>query len=80
MFNFFKKNNNEEAPENTLGAFQSFKEKISKTSDALVNSVLNIVSGKKELDEFSKSGSKRPARLYEFDEITMNSKRGHFFS
>ena len=34
----------------------------------------------KELDEFSKSGSKRPARLYEFDEITLNSKRGHFFS
>ena len=23
----------------------------------------------KELDEFSKSGSKRPARLYKFDEI-----------
>lgn len=34
----------------------------------------------KELDEFSKSGSKRPARLYAFDEITLNSKRGHFFS
>ena len=34
----------------------------------------------KELDEFSKSGSKRPARLYSFDEITLNSKRGHFFS
>ena len=34
----------------------------------------------KELDEFSKTSSKRPARLYEFDEITLNSKRGHFFS
>ncbi len=34
----------------------------------------------KELDEFSKSGSKRPARLYCFDNITLNSKRGHFFS
>ena len=34
----------------------------------------------KELDEFSKSGSKRPARLYKFDEINLNSKRGHFFS
>ena len=37
----------------------------------------NIV---KELDEFSKSTSKRPARLYSFDNITLNSKRGHFFS
>ena len=34
----------------------------------------------KELDEFTKSGSKRPARLYSFDEITLDSKRGHFFS
>ena len=34
----------------------------------------------KELDEFSKSTSKRPARLYSFDNITLNSKRGHFFS
>ncbi len=34
----------------------------------------------KELDEYTKSGSKRPARLYSFNEITLNSKRGHFFS
>ncbi len=34
----------------------------------------------KELDECTKSGSKRPARLYSFNEITLNSKRGHFFS
>ena len=34
----------------------------------------------KELNEFTKVGSKRPARLYSFDNITLNSKRGHFFS
>ena len=34
----------------------------------------------RELDEYTKSGSKRPARLYSFDKITLNSKRGHFFS
>lgn len=34
----------------------------------------------KELNEFTKIGSKRPARLYSFDNITLNSKRGHFFS
>ena len=34
----------------------------------------------KELDEYTKSGSKRPARLYMFDKITLDSKRGHFFS
>ena len=34
----------------------------------------------KELDESTKSGSKRPARLYSFDKITLDSKRGHFFS
>ena len=34
----------------------------------------------KELDEYTKSVSKRPARLYSFDNITINSKRGHFFS
>ena len=34
----------------------------------------------KELNEFTKSGSKRPARLYSFDKITLDSKRGHFFS
>lgn len=34
----------------------------------------------KELNEYTKSGSKRPAKLYSFDNITLNSKRGHFFS
>lgn len=34
----------------------------------------------KELKETTKSGSKRPAMLYSFNQITLNSKRGHFFS
>ncbi|MGN0192891.1 MAG: NUDIX hydrolase [Candidatus Gastranaerophilaceae bacterium] len=34
----------------------------------------------KETGEFTKSSSKRPARLYSFNKITINSKRGHFFS
>ena len=34
----------------------------------------------KETNEYTKLGSKRPARLYSFDNITLNSKRGHFFS
>ena len=33
-----------------------------------------------DLKEFSKTGSKRPAALYSFDTITLDSKRGHFFS
>jgi 8-oxo-dGTP diphosphatase len=36
--------------------------------------------GLKELDEFSKTKSKRPARLYTFDNINLNSKRAHFIS
>ena len=36
--------------------------------------------GLRELDEFSKSTSKRPARLYTFDNIRLNSKRAHFIS
>lgn len=32
------------------------------------------------LNECSKTGSKRPAALYSFDTITLDSKRGHFFS
>ncbi len=31
-----------------------------------------------ELDEFSKTSSKRPARLYKFETIKLNSKRAHF--
>ena len=34
--------------------------------------------GLRELNEFSKSSSKRPARLYTFDTIKLNSKRAHF--
>ncbi len=33
-----------------------------------------------ELDEFSKTSSKRPARLYMFNHISLNSKRAHFIS
>ena len=33
-----------------------------------------------ETKEYTKSVSKRPAALYMFDNITLNSKRGHFFS
>lgn len=36
--------------------------------------------GLKELNEFSKTKSKRPARLYTFDKINLNSKRAHFIS
>ncbi len=31
-----------------------------------------------ELNEFSKTGSKRPARLYTFESIKLDSKRAHF--
>ena len=31
-----------------------------------------------ELDEYTKSSSKRPARLYTFENIELNSKRAHF--
>src|SRR5574344_2671170 len=34
--------------------------------------------GLRELEEFSKSTSKRAARLYTFDNISLNSKRAHF--
>ena len=34
--------------------------------------------GLRELNEFSKTSSKRPARLYTFDNIKLNSKRAHF--
>ena len=33
-----------------------------------------------ELDEYTKSSSKRPARLYTFENIKLNSKRAHFIS
>jgi len=37
-------------------------------------------SGLIELDEYTKSSSKRPARLYTFENIQLNSKRAHFIS
>jgi 8-oxo-dGTP diphosphatase len=33
-----------------------------------------------ELDEYTKSSSKRPARLYKFQGIELNSRRAHFIS
>ena len=33
-----------------------------------------------ELDEYTKSSSKRPARLYTFESIKLDSKRAHFIS
>lgn len=39
-----------------------------------------VTPGLRELNEFSKSKSKRPARLYTFDSINLNSKRAHFIS
>ena len=33
-----------------------------------------------ELDEYTKSSSKRPARLYTFENIKLNSRRAHFIS
>lgn len=36
--------------------------------------------GLRELDEYSKFKSKRPARLYTFDTISLDSKRAHFIS
>ena len=33
-----------------------------------------------DLNECTKAGSNRPAALYSFDAITLDSKRGHFFS
>ena len=36
--------------------------------------------GLRELSEYSKAKSKRPAKLYTFDEISLNSKRAHFIS
>lgn len=37
-------------------------------------------TGLRELSEFSKTKSKRPARLYTLDSINLNSKRAHFIS
>ena len=49
MFNFFKKK--EDNKEN-FSAFETLKNAVSKTSDTLVKSVLNIVSSNSEIDEF----------------------------
>ena len=37
-----------------------------------------VTDGLIELDEYTKSSSKRPARLYTFENIKLNSKRAHF--
>lgn len=39
-----------------------------------------VTQGLTELNEFSKTKSKRPARLYTFESISLNSKRAHFIS
>lgn len=39
-----------------------------------------VTEGLIELDEYTKSSSKRPARLYTFENIKLNSKRAHFIS
>lgn len=39
-----------------------------------------VTQGLRELDEYSKTKSKRPARLYTFESINLNSKRAHFIS
>jgi len=39
-----------------------------------------VTDGLIELDEYTKLSSKRPARLYTFENIKLNSKRAHFIS
>lgn len=54
MFNFFKKNEPEQNKEiENKTAFQTFKDAVSKTSDALVSNILNIVSNNDYPDEFA---------------------------
>ncbi len=48
MLNFFKKNDNEE----NKSAFSTLKEAVSKTSEALVKNVLNIIGNNNDIDEF----------------------------
>ena len=52
MFNFFKKDKEATSETKQQGAFFDFKDKLAKTSDALVKNILNIVSGKETIDEF----------------------------
>lgn len=50
MFDFFKKKNEENTEKKD---FFNFKEVVSKTSESLVKSVMNLVSGAEKIDEFS---------------------------
>ncbi len=52
MFNFFKKKEEKDENKENKNAFQALREAVSKTSDALVGGVLNIVSSNSEIDEF----------------------------
>lgn len=53
MFDFFKKKDSNAPKAEPKTAFNSFKEAVSKTSDALVANVLNIVKNTETLDEFA---------------------------
>ena len=53
MFNFFKKNEPEKKQEEAKSAFQSFKDAVSKTSDAIISNILNVVGNNEKFDEFT---------------------------
>lgn len=73
-------------------AYQLLNEKFTLTEmqrayELIMNKVLDkrnfrkkalASKGLRELSEYSKAKSKRPAKLYTFDEISLNSKRAHF--
>ena len=75
-------------------AYQLLNEKFTLTEmqrayELIMNKVLDkrnfrkkalASKGLRELSEYSKAKSKRPAKLYTFDEISLNSKRAHFIS
>lgn len=52
MFNFFKKKDENKENTQNLSGFEAFKNALSKTSNALVKSVLDIAKSQDELDEF----------------------------
>ena len=62
----------------TLQDFVEVKADKNLTQNAIVRKKVIQTEGLRELEEFSKSTSKRPARLYTFDNISLNSKRAHF--
>ena len=59
-------------------AYQLLNEKFTLTEMQKAYEMIITTEGLRELNEFSKSSSKRPARLYTFDSIKLNSKRAHF--